>query len=400
MAGTRVLDAYKRRLARFGPAGRYAFATGRLAAHMDRLIPYARLRDLLEARDSERRNEIFREALDQAAYPQAGSLEARVEAGRDATDRLLKEICPKSLLPQALLLEEDVHNLKVLLRDWRRRTFVEGGAAAPSAPAETGLPDGLRPMLFMESFVSPEKLWRALCADAVHGSAAAGGRPLGADAAHLTGEKGARDLLLAMAARETEAWAKDPSPVASDLRMDRLRFEALGALAEAARAEEADLAAYLAMYREWTADLVNAIAALRLLRLGAEAAVAADVFVPGGRVSEKAAAAAYRVGKSAVQAAWRETGAEALIRASKRYLQGGGADLLTKASDEALLAFAALGKASGTGPAQVAAYWLARRLETQNLRIILTVYDSGIGGSEPERLLRDSYRGGRACEKH
>ncbi len=376
MNRSKAFMEYAKRMKKMCQDDDYAYATGRLAVFEERLLSYAKLEDLARP-DSP--IEQLEAAMSEAGYPAAESLADRVKQGAAANDALLKEITNNGPLAKALLLQNDMHNLKVMLNHLKEEGSRERipGTGDEAAKVE-GIPSAISDLLFTEAILSVEELWFSL-------------QKFMANPASLAGNG---DYLLGYVQEEIKHWATDYRPAATDMRIDQAWFRELGKQAQ--EAEKLALADYLGMYRELLADLYNLQSAARLLRLRGAVNGLQDAFVSGGKVSWDEAHSAILKGVSGLSNVYRNTAAEALLEHLPAYVKGKEIYEFGRRLTELRLDFAKFGLQAGNGIPQVAGYWLARRLEAQNLRIILAGKSNRSEEKQIPSLLRDTYRRSRA----
>ena len=363
-----IIEEYRSRLARQPRSGAYSFGTGRLAVLSAQLLGIQTLEQLA--------NQVFsleqlKQVLDQAGYPQAAEPETRIRLGRQAAARELKSAAPQSVLARALLLEQDLHNLKLFLK-YLRSTAEQGGVER-----EAEIPSLLQAWVYPEAYVAAEELYRALLEQS------ASERPA----------YGALAQLLDWAREEESEWQRDYGMQGLDARLDQRRFIGLLDLAEVAwQAGDRETATYLRAYTELRADMANYSTALRLLKGGYRAEIYARSCVAGGRVSPEEAVQAYRQGAAGLDQHYARSAAAYLVTYGQRYREGeGGA--LSLGQDRLLAAFAQLGQEPGASAARVASYFIYRELEARNLRLLLSSRQQA-ERSAVYRKLRPNYQGG------
>lgn len=368
---------YAKRMQKMCQDPEYAYATGRLAVFEERLLSYAKLQDLARP-DSP--IEQLDAALSEAGYPSAKTLAERIKLGAAANDALLKELTKSGPLAKALLLQSDMHNMKVMLNHLKEEAARErvSGNSEEAAAKGGELPSLIQDLLFTEGMIPIEQLWQSL-------------RQLLASSSNSIG---AQDYLLEYAVAEIKNWATDYRPAATDMRIDQAWFIELGKQAE--EAGKTCLGDYLLMYRELLADLFNLQTALRLLRMRGSINSYQDAFLAGGKVAWDEAHAALLNGVAGLTAAYQKTAAEPLMELLSAYAKGKEIYPFGRILGELRLDFARFGLKAGNGIPQVAGYWLARRLEAQNLRIILAGKTNRSEEKMSPSLLRDTYRRSRA----
>lgn len=357
----------------------YAFATGRVKVLEEHLLSYSKLEELARLENG---LDQFDHALSEAAYPRAATAAERIKLGAAENDAILKQMTQSGPLAKGLLLQSDMHNLKAMLKYLREVTNrgkdmnsflnAEKGAAKQEA-----IPPVLHDLLFYESMVPPEELWQNLIA-ALAGTNTAVGQV---------------QELTEIAKEDMKHWPHDYRPAAMDMRLDQVWFEKLGELAEAHAKEP--VGRYLEMYREMLADNYNLQSAARLLRMHGSVNTFMDAFVDGGQVKRDDAYEIMMKGVPGLKEAYKQTAAADLLDHLDDYVKGKNIYAFGSEISEIRLAFARFGLAAGNGIPQVAGYWLARRLEAQNLRIILAGKTNRNEEQRSLKLLRDTYRRGR-----
>lgn len=357
----------------------FAFATGRVKVLEERLLTFAKLEELakpdygLDQLDA---------ALTDAAYPQAETLGKRISAGAAENDALLKELTQDGPLAAGLLLQSDMHNLKVMLKylkEVNSKARKQGQAfdSGKTDQKTAALPPAVADLVFREAMIPPLVLWEGLRRDLAGGPAA----------------YGQNQTLLDVAREDMKHWATDYRPAAMDMRIDQAWFEQLGLLAE--REAKRNVGKFLLLYREMLADLANLQSGARLLRMHGAMNTYQDSFVAGGTVSWEEAYKAHMNGILGFKLAFKQSAAAPLLPYLDDFVKGKNIYDFGRVMTEIRLEFARFGLAAGNGIPQVAGYWLARRLEAQNLRIILAGKTNRSQEKRSLALLRDTYRRGR-----
>lgn len=375
-------DAFKRYAKRMSTMlldPEFAFATGRVKVLEERLLTLAKLEELAKP---EFGLDQLDAALTDAGYPAAESIGKRIAAGAAENDALLKELTQDGPLAQGLLLQSDMHNLKVILKylkEVNSKAYKQGHPLDPEKTDEktAALPAVVADLVFKEAMIPPLVLWEGLRRDLAGGPAA----------------YGQSQTLLDVAKEDMRHWATDYRPAAMDMRIDQAWFKQLGLLAEAQG--KGNAGKYLMLYREMLADLLNLQSGARLLRMHGAINTYQDSFVEGGSVSWEDAYKALMNGALGFKIAFRQSAAAPLLPYLDDFIKGKNIYAFGRVMAEIRLEFARFGLAAGNGIPQVAGYWLARRLEAQNLRIILAGKSNRSQEKRSLSLLRDTYRRGR-----
>ncbi len=357
----------------------FAFATGRVKVLEERLLSYAKLTEMARPDYS---LDHFDAALSDASYPPAETPGERISLGAAENDALLKELDKGGTLAEGLLLQSDMHNLKVMLKYLKEASNKgrELSQLSETEKADSGnlvLPKIVADLVFFEGMTEPQALWEGLRKDLAGGPETSR----------------SNDSLLSIAKEDMKHWPTDYRPAAMDMRIDQAWFAQLGKLIESAG--KSNTAKYLSMYREMLADNFNLQTAARLLRMHGTVNTFQDAFVEGGQVQWQEAEKALLKGVKGLKDAYQDTAADALLPLLDDYVKGKNIYAFGQRIAETRLAFARFGLAAGNGVPQVAGFWLARRLEAQNLRIILAGKTNRNEEKRSLSLMRDTYRRGR-----
>lgn len=349
-------------LQRFERDGDYAFATGRLAVCAGRELPFDRFRAVLASSEPLAQ---LNTLLTESAYPEAETIEERLDLAYEANDRLLKELTQNGALAEVLLFEEDVHNLKLMLKALRYGEKSD----------EAELPAEFSKLLFRESYHSSEALWKALLA-----TLASKQMPMRGPVA-----------LLRQALKEQSYWAQDYREQSLDWRLDAYRFEAWQNMAEAC--EQKGLRRFLMAYVALQADLANVQVALRLLQAEATLDLFSEALVPAGLLKREELEEAYSGGKETFLTYLEKSDLADLVEPARVFLQNGQSQALSLQLFNFQIRLARLGLHDGFSAMKLAGAWMAKRFEIQNLRLLMAILQKGDLSEADLALLRPTYRG-------
>lgn len=139
-------------------------------------------------------------------------------------------------------------------------------------------------------------------------------------------------------------------------------------------------------------DLANLKAAVRALRHGIDAEIAAKAFLSGGQVSREALMDAYGLGLTAISRLFASTIWKALAESAKSLVeQGVSLTAWERECDNAFMRYVRVVSKRPLGPEPVIAYIYGKEAEVRNLRIILAAKQSFASTGEIAERLREPY---------
>lgn len=356
---------------------RFAHATGRLRSLA---AAYMSEETLLRFSDNATSIQQLHEFLDQANYPAAATLEARVELGARMNLLMLKATAVRTLLPAAFALESNFHNLKWLIKNLLLHK--EAGHAENESLSADGIPKHIADNLMTSGDWQTDKLW-ADCLQLLNNNAGC----------RVIPKQVAAGLLQAL-----QDYYRHRDIGAVTRRLDQLYFISLYnmALSEQATSEKDLLLDYVALL----ADSANLQTCLRAWQVNLQQNTLLSALVPGGEVAVTDLVQAYKkiVGTTpgdngnldldlfhkTFYPLYHNTMTESLLVAVKEWNTPKGRTLFTRKADELLLRLALKGRCNTYGCEAVAGLFLERQIEIKNLRIMLALRT--IGKSFEERL--------------
>ncbi|MEW6309158.1 MAG: V-type ATPase subunit [Bacillota bacterium] len=334
---------------RTGDRTRYAYAVGRVRALETRLLDYARLQRLADARDAADTLRLLGEsgfggeALADLAHP--ADFERVLAAEARGTAALVSKLVKDKVILDYLGARQDYHNLKVLLKD----SLLGMAEVDPLVPGGRTSVDSLR------------RLVRGQPAREVPG-----------------------DLVEAMAAAKA-AHGAQPAAFAIDTAIDRALATTLTTLAAASG---------LKYLRELTAaqlDLTNLKSLMRVKVLGKDRRFLDSVLLPGGNIPTTRLLALLAADLEAIGAAFATSAYARVVEAGVRGLAAGSLTAMEKAADEHYLRVAGRARILAMGPEPVVGYALARENELRNVRITMTGKLNGVPADVIRERLRDDH---------
>lgn len=363
---------------------RFASATGRVRVLEEQMLTDEDFRLLADSRISFSQR---RDILAKAGYTGDGSTEQIILAARDEQDILLKQLSGRSGLATVLLLDLDYHNVKAMVRHLLLEQHEQSDAATGLAAAEKfnhedgeRIPHNLRPLIRRTAPTAPEAVFDVLV-DLMRGSGVA------------AAPSGIRPLFFEHIKQIVHISGTGSDLAATDLLADRLCFTEMVALAE-----EPSLAAlreFLLDYISIMADMANLETFLRVRRTRAGKSFLEKALVPGGRVKPEQLAALYGRSRQDVTELFQKSYVSDVIYPVPKYQSREDIRNLGLMKDELLLRVSVLGKKATAGGAAILGYWLAKRLEMKNIRLILQAVGRGVKEEDILPMIRPAYKGYR-----
>ncbi len=410
----------------------YGAATGRIRVLEDRMLRTEDYRRLASGVSYTERADL----LERAGYGGDGTLDQRLIAGRDQNDLLLKELTHDNILATFLLLELDYHNLKAILRYLTLLHLErEEASAHQHSPSEEGtsaeqktIPQALQRLIRSTAPTDPETLYVTLLrlmreedpADHAGKPVTSENRTEKPETSENRAEKpeystnriekpeasanhaphsglepeipeGIRPLFYEHMRQVVRIAATSVELSDSDLLADQLCFREMEALASSREASEAR--AFLVDYVSILADSANLEILFRIQRGGESRAFLQQALVPGGKVSPDEVLALYDKDLEAIRKVYQKTLLSDVVEVLPAYQSKEDIRNYGKAKDYVLLRLAMLGKRQTAGTEAIVGYWLGKKLEIKNLRIILQAIARGLSQNEIMAMVRPAYGG-------
>lgn len=410
---------------------KYAFITGRIRCLENKLLKQTQLRDLLQTYDPDK----VQQVLDALAYPQAPSLLQRIEEERAATDQFLRSNSPSLYLSQVFLLYQSYHNLKTMAKYLLPAYQQSVSQGMKDLPRHEQISERLLSQLYCmdkqeQSFVELKKklllqedkglqaLWR-LCLSCLKDEKSVnafskerwqaleeGGQLseeeafiyLGLKKDEMLGEVASYDLPLFfqeafLKARQEYIERMDIGVV--DRVLDYVYYLHLNCLARASED------AYLLSYARLRTQLALEMVLYRALRLNLPSDVAQMYWVPNETYDRQAFLRKLQQ-QEAARKQEREADEEkrevlyerdhfTQTSYASKQVQSTPTGGLTLKQDQELMRFARQGLESIYGPEVLGGYWLAKQIECQNLRILLSLFSQGQASAYVEKWMREVY---------
>lgn len=380
----------------------YGAATGRIRVLEDRMLRTEDYRRLASGISYAERADL----LERAGYSGDGTLDQRLIAGRDQNDLLLKELTHDNVLATFLLLELDYHNLKAILRYLILLHLEREEAGAHElSPQEEGasaeqktIPQALQRLIRFTAPTDPETLYATLLrlmrdvdpADHTEKPEASANLALHSGLEPEIPE-GVRPLFYEHMQQVVRIAATSVELSDSDLLADQLCFREMEALATSREASEAR--SFLLDYVSILADSANLEILFRIQRGGESRAFLQQALVPGGKVSPDEVLALYDKDLEAIRKVYQKTLLSDVVEVLPAYQSKEDIRNYGKAKDYVLLRLAMFGKRQTAGAEAIVGYWLGKKLEIKNLRIILQAIARGLSQNEIMAMVRPAYGG-------
>lgn len=323
----------------------YLHATARVRALENGMVTRRDLQKMIDAKTVEEAYKVLSDAPICHGSPMEDYEQALEQNLLDAY-QLLDRIAPGCGLTQLFRYQYDGHNFKTAIKARRGGGDVSGvysnlgniPAAAAAAQVESGKVEGV-----------PAPL-----ADAV--------------------------------AEAGDALAKTGDPQAVDILLDR------GILAAMVQQAEEIPSPFVKKYVAAQVDIANIRAAVRLKRMGKNAAFLNKVLAPGGRVPTSAISESYTKGYDAILAVISSSPyGKALEPAFESIRTGASLSLFEKLCDNALVAVLDEVRRIPFGIEPLAAYLAAKEGETKAARIVMASKLAGVPPQQITERLRDTY---------
>lgn len=365
---------------------RFAAATGRVRVLEDSMLNAEDLRRLSDPSAGFAQRA---ELLEKAGYGGEGTLESRVIEGRDRQDLLLKELTIDTVLGTFLLLDQDYHNAKAIVRYIRLRqsemdevsTRVhsaddssQGGSTTETLPAK------LHNLIRETAPTPPEKLFELLLHMINEG-------------ATTEAPPGMRPLFYEHLRRIVAQIGTNSDLVTTDLLADKLWFAEMIAIAGAR--ETGKMRPFLTDYISILADSANFETFFRLRRSRGSKSFLASALVPGGTTLPETFVEHFYAESQALVPLWQRSLLADVAADLPEYSDSEDIWSYGLNADLVLLKLAAKGKESTAGAEAITGFWLGKRLEAKNIRIVLQAIARGLDGDEIRKLLRPAYKGYR-----
>lgn len=364
---------------------RFAAATGRIRVMEERLLTDDDLRRLAEPRVSYGQR---REILSKAGYSGDDSTEGLIVAARDEHDRLLMSMTEGTGLGTFLLLDLDYHNVKAIVRYLLLEQSEQRSAASRSQSRSESLvkeggeniPDGLKPLIRQTAPTPPELVFDVLL-DLMQGTVPAA-PPVGVRAVFFEHMK-----------KIVNAAGQGKEMAFADLTADRLAFEEMIVLAKTP--ELKTMRDFLLDYISILADGANLETILRVRRSKGTRAFLEEALVPGGKVSPEEAAELYGRPLEELRSAYSKSYIADEIDPLPEYETREEIRDFGLMRDRLLLDVAAIGKKATASGEVIMGYWLAKRMEIKNVRLITQARGRGVPAEDILPMIRPAYKGYR-----
>lgn len=344
----------------------YGYATGRIRALEASLMSSSDMSRIFEARQPE---DISRVIQDKGYA--AGDIEDALRARHSETYEIMQQIIPDTDFLEALMLFNDCHNLKVVLKHlsawWTdKSTDNDGDALLPESDSSLTW-HGLENLLRTPSLVEPSRLFRAV----------RDRRP-----------ELIPDWLFMLAGRGSEVWLKTYDTGSVDMLIDRAAWERASAIADSLG--NSFFSGYMNLRQRLLG--LEILLRCRALRTGKE--YLAKALPP---VSGNAAAVlrdAYELDSDNIQTVAEQLGLNKSFagveqtRILQEYGAPGTAAAYNRIADETIADWLKAASKVLRGPEVPVAYLLRRELEIKNIRIALTCLRNGIPPSQARDLAR------------
>jgi len=364
----------------------YAYASSRVRALEARVLDGARMARLSEAQSVD---EVVR-AMAEAGYPSGEQPEQSLSEGLAAQAALVRDLFPEPGYDEVLLLPQDAHNLKVILKAFLSGQLPDGerfvgdetsalgegllaGSGSGDVPGDdlASLPrfadvptaDSLRPYALSPSLEPFQAVYEAV-------------RDRSAGRIH--------PFLEAAAVAAVRAFAQDPVGSVLDAAVDRLLYDTLS------RKVAALGNPWFRDFQAFRVDLLNLGVLLRVLAMGSPAGRLAQELLPGGSLPEAAFLRLEGATGEQVADAFRATPLAPLSALAPEYGKPGVAARFGRLADDLLSARVRTGRRVLFGPEILLGYLHAREMEAKNLRLVLTALRNGIRSAQVRDLLRDT----------
>ncbi|NLW10802.1 MAG: V-type ATPase subunit [Clostridiaceae bacterium] len=344
----------------------YGYATGRIRALEASLLSPSDMSRVFEARQPE---DISRVIQDKGYA--SGDIEDALRARHSETYEIMQQIIPDTDFIEALLLFNDCHNLKVVIKYlsawWTENSSEnENSAALPESDPSLAW-HGLENMLRTPSLVEPSKLFRAV---------------------RDRKPEMIPDWLYELAGKGAEVWLKTYDTGNVDMIIDRGAWERASSIAGSLG--NSFFIGYMALRQKLLG--LEILLRCRALRTGKEYLAKAIPPVPTD-IREKLLEA-YDLESDKITSIIDELGLNRSFsepeqtKILQEYGEPGTAAAYNRIADEVLADW--LKKASNVlrGPEVPVAYLLRRELEIKNIRIALTCLRNGVPPAQARELAR------------
>lgn len=352
---------------------RYRYVSGLVRARELLLLDQASLNRLTEAGGPDEISRI----LIANSYPAGQDPEEILDRESSAVLDWLAEVMPDPRFTDTLILFNDAHNLKLVLK--KHLTQWIGSQPAPE-PAKTE-PDSVQ----MPDFSGPDGIL-----------------PFGGAAEQVLkpSQVAATVLYRQIGMRETDAlpaWLAELAPKVIGCYLQRYDFSDIDHLVDQtvwqkAHAEAAGIGnRFFSGYLARRTDLINLELLLRtrVLRMGKD--VLRRALLGGGSLDPEAVLSVYDQSDDQVKALYAPTPYAALAEQCRTYGKIGQAARFSLASDNLLMDYIRQARWVLNGPEIPLAWALARQMEIKNIRIITTYLRNGLPRAQMRDLIRDNY---------
>lgn len=344
----------------------YGYATGRIRALEASLMTASDMSRIFEARQPE---DISR-AIQDKGYA-SGDVEDALRARHSETYEIMRQIIPDTDFIEALLLFNDCHNLKVVLKYlsvwWTdKSTDADNEAVLPESDSSLTW-HGLDNLLRTPSLVDPSKLFRAV-------------RDRKPDLIP--------EWLYLLAGKGAEIWLKTYDTGNVDMLIDKAAWERAGSIADALG--NSFFSGYMSLRQKLLG--IEILLRCRALRTGKEYLQKALPPVENDVVLKLIDA--YDLDSDNIQIVAEQLGLGKSFagveqtRVLKEYGEPGTAAAYNRIADEILIDWLKSASNVLRGPEVPVAYLLRRELEIKNIRIALTCLRNGIPPSQARDLAR------------
>lgn len=323
----------------------YLHASARVRALENGMVRAADFRKMAEARSAEEAYKVLSDAALCQGWP-LEEYDKALDHSLEETYHLVGSISPAPALPELFRIKYDGHNLKVAIKARRLDTEVE----------DLYIPLGNVPVKTMKEELAAGKL-------------SSFPEPL-AEAA--------------LAAGESLAKTRDPQSV--DLILDRAVLRSMAELAQEIGSP------FLTGFVGSQIDLANIRAAVRLTRMGKDAAALGRALTPGGILAPETLEQAALGGMDRlleVIAGWKH--GEALAPSFEGLRAGQSLTKFEKLCDDLLVSLLSPIKLVPFGIEPLVAYLYARECEVKAARIIMASKLAGVAPQQIMERLRETY---------
>lgn len=360
---------------------RFAASIGRLRVLEDSFLEKE---ELVRLSDPNMPYTARKSMLEQAGYSASSDFEEAIRISRDEQDALLKEFSADSGLDEFLLLDLDYHNLKAIVRFLllQRRYWEEyadtarvDGDESESLAKLGSIPLGLQPMLRKSAQTDVEALYSVIL-EMMQGK--------------IVENNGSfRPAFFGHIMQVIATAAKGSDLSAPDLLADRLYFEELYSYTK--NPQHKSLHRFERDYVRLLADQANLEIYLRVKRSQGAKSLLVSALVPHGSIEEADYIRAYN-GEVAIEDLFKQSPISEYFDSFPKYETKAEIRSFGTTKDQLLEALMIKGKKQSFGPEAIVAFWIGKRMERRNLRLILQSIGRGLKQEEILPMLRPIYK--------